>query len=286
MEFCMGLTYVLSYNFMKISIIIPTYKPQAYIWECLDSIKNQTFPKEDFEVILVLNGCNEPYYSQIKEYIDKNFVGYNVNFIQTDQGGVSNARNIGLDNATGEYIAFIDDDDYISPKYLECLYDKAAPDTISLCYPYAFNDGKPEIQLKYPITKVYDEYHTRTKFRLSSKVRKYFSGPWMKLIPMSFIQDRRFDIRFKNGEDSLFMFSISDKISTIAFTSKDAIYYRRYRDGSAVMKARSTRERISNNINCIKEYTKIYFSGKYDLLFYISRIIAEMRCVFYAILKK
>ena len=107
---------------MKVSVIIPTYKPQAYIWECLDSIKNQTFPKEDFEVILVLNGCNEPYYSQIKEYIDNNLVDYNVNFIQTDQGGVSNARNIALDAAKGEYVTFIDDDDYISPKYLEELY--------------------------------------------------------------------------------------------------------------------------------------------------------------------
>lgn len=271
---------------MKISIIIPSHKPQGYIWECLDSIKNQTFPKDDFEVILVLNGCGEPYYSQIKEYIDKNLNGYIINFIQIDQGGVSNARNIALDAAKGEYVTFIDDDDYISPKYLEELYKAATPDTVSLCYPYAFNDGAPEVQIQYPITKVFDEYHVRTNLRLSSKVRKYFSGPCMKLIPMSFIQYRRFDVRFKNGEDSLFMFLISDRVNKFAFTSKDAVYYRRFRNGSAVMRARSTRERISNNINCIKEYTKIYFSGKYNLLFYISRIIAEVRCMFYAILKK
>ena len=269
-----------------ISIIIPTYKPQAYIWECLDSIRNQAFPKENFEVILVLNGCNEPYYSQINEYINQNLVGYNVNFIQTDIGGVSNARNIALDVAKGEYVTFIDDDDYISPKYLEELYQAASPETISLCYPYAFNDGEPDVQLHYPITRVYDEYHLRTNIRLSSKVRKYFSGPWMKLIPMSFIQDRRFDVRFKNGEDSLFMFLISDMVMNLSFASKDAIYYRRYRDGSAVMKIRGTKERITNNINCVKEYTKIFYIGKYDLLFYMSRIIAEVRCVFNAILKK
>lgn len=271
---------------MKISIIIPTYKPQAYIWECLDSIKNQTFPQEDFEVIVVLNGCKEPYYSQIKEYINQNFVDYNVNYIQIDTGGVSNARNIALDVTKGEFVTFIDDDDYISPKYLEELYTAASPNTISLCYAYAFNDGKPDIQLPYSLTKVYDEYNLKTKCKLSSKVRKYFSGPCMKLIPRSFIQDRRFDPRFKNGEDSVFMFLISDKIDKISFASNDAIYYRRYRDGSAVMRIRSTRDRVINNINCIKAYTKIFFSGKYDLLFYISRIIAELRCVFYAIFKK
>ncbi|MCF2604299.1 glycosyltransferase family 2 protein [Parabacteroides distasonis] len=54
---------------MKIFVIIPTYKPQAYLWECLDSMVAQTFPKEEFEVILVLNGCTEPYKSDIERYI-------------------------------------------------------------------------------------------------------------------------------------------------------------------------------------------------------------------------
>lgn len=271
---------------MIISIIIPSYKPKDYIWDCLDSIKKQTFPKEEFEIILVLNGCKEPYYSQIKEYINHNFVGYNVNFIQTDTGGVSNARNMALDVAKGEFITFIDDDDYISPKYLEELYKSASPDTISLCYAYAFNDGHPEIQLPFSLTKVYDEYNSKPRYKLYSKVRKYFSGPCMKLIPMSIIQGRRFDSRFENGEDSIFMFLISDKIDRLSFASNDATYYRRYRDGSAVMRIRSTKDRINNNIRCIKVYTKIFFSGKYDFLFYMSRIMAEVRCVFYAVLKK
>lgn len=265
---------------MKVSIIIPTYKPQDYIWECLDSIRNQTFSNDDFEVILVLNGCKEPYYSQIQEYIDKHFAGYNVNFIQTDQGGVSNARNIALDVAKGEYITFIDDDDYISPKYLEELYRAATPNTVSLCYPYAFNDGKPEIQLPFSITDVYDTYHLRTDIRLSSKVRKYFSGPWMKLIPKSFIQGRIFDVRFKNGEDSLFMFSISDKINKLSFTSREAIYYRRYRDGSAMMNNRTKKERAINTLNGIREYITIYRNGKYNFLFFVTRLLAEVKFLF------
>lgn len=264
---------------MKISIITPSYKPQAYIWECLDSIKNQTFPKEDFEVILVLNGCNEPYYNQIKEYIDKNLGGYNVNFIQTDQGGVSNARNIALDVAKGEYVTFIDDDDYISPKYLECLYDKAAPDTISLCYPYAFNDGKPEIQLQYPLTKVYEEYYSKTTLKLSSNVRKFFSGPCIKLIPKGIIQNRRFNLRFKNGEDSLFMFLISDKIKAINFTSRDAIYFRRYREGSAVTSKRSRKNITLNGIKLICEYFKALLKApfSYNYHFFATRILSSFK---------
>ena len=74
---------------MDISVIVPTYKPQYYLWECLDSLKAQTFPRSDFEILLVLNGCCEPYKSKIEEYLLMNMMR-NVRLIQTDQPGVSN----------------------------------------------------------------------------------------------------------------------------------------------------------------------------------------------------
>ncbi len=263
---------------MKISVIVPTYKPQAYLWECLDSIYNQTFPKNEYELILVLNGCNEPYNSQIKEWFSKHS-DLQVQYFQTDEGGVSNARNIALDNSKGDYLTFIDDDDLISPFYLQELYDTVAPDVVSLCYPYAFNDGVIEKQLPYGITYAYDYYMEHKCTSLSSKVRKFFSGPCMKLIPMSFIQDRRFDVRFKNGEDSLFMFLISDKIKKVAFTSKDATYYRRYRDNSAYTRGKTKREIISNKMSMIKAYISIYLKKpqKYSLLFFITRLLGTLR---------
>lgn len=263
---------------MHISIIVPTYKPQAYLWECLDSIYNQTFPKSDYEVLLVLNGCNEPYSVKITEWLSKHS-DLQVQYVQTDKGGVSNARNIALDNAKGDFITFIDDDDLISPVYLQELYENASPDTISLCYPYAFNDGKREIQLPYGITDAYSYCIEHKCNKLVSRVRKYFSGPCMKLIPMSFIQDRRYDVRFKNGEDSLFMFLISDKINKIAFTSKDAIYYRRYRDNSACTRSKTKREIIANKINVIKAYISIYLRKpqKYSLFFLITRLLGALR---------
>lgn len=79
---------------MKISIIIPTYKPDYYIWECLDSIKEQTLDKELFEVLIILNGEKEPYYNNILNYIRKNDL-LNFKIVYTEKPGVSNARNIG-----------------------------------------------------------------------------------------------------------------------------------------------------------------------------------------------
>lgn len=270
---------------MKISVIIPTYKPQAYLRECLDSIYNQTFSKLDYEILLVLNGCNEPYDAQIKEWLSKH-PDLQVQYFQTDVGGVSNARNIALDNVTGEYVTFIDDDDLISPSYLEELYEMAAPHTISLCYPYAFNDGEIEKQLPYGITDAYNYCLAHGCDVIASRARKYFSGPCMKLIPMSFIQDRRFDTRFKNGEDCIFMFLISDKFKLMTFTSKGAIYYRRFREGSAVSTRRSKKEEILNSLKCVKEYTKIFFKGNYSVYFYLSRIIAELNCQLEVLIRK
>lgn len=263
---------------MKISVIVPTYKPQAYLWECLDSIYNQTFPKSDYELVLVLNGCNEPYNTQILDWLSKH-KDLNVQFFQIDTGGVSNARNIALDNAKGEYVTFIDDDDLISTAYLKELYEKATPDTVSLCYPYAFNDGDIEKQLPYSITKAYDYICKHKCKKLSSMARKFFSGPCMKLIPMSFIHDRRYDVRFKNGEDSLFMFLISDKIDKVSFTSKDAIYYRRFRENSARTRSKTKREIIANKMNMIKAYISIYLRKpqKYSLLFFITRLLGALR---------
>lgn len=263
---------------MKISVIVPTYKPQAYLWECLDSIYNQTFPKSDYELVLVLNGCNEPYNTKILDWLSKH-KDLNVQFFQIDTGGVSNARNIALDNAKGEYVTFIDDDDLISTAYLKELYEKATPDTVSLCYPYAFNDGDIEKQLPYSITKAYDYICKHKCKNLSSMARKFFSGPCMKLIPMSFIHDRRYDVRFKNGEDSLFMFLISDKIDKVSFTSKDAIYYRRFRENSACTRSKTKREIIANKMNMIKAYISIYLRKpqKYSLLFFITRLLGALR---------
>lgn len=252
---------------MKISVIVPTYKPKDYLWECLDSLVAQTLFGSEWELLLVLNGCCEPWRTHIEQYIGSKMQGMNVVFVQTDTPGVSNARNIALDRVRGEYVTFIDDDDYVSPQYLEELLNAASPDTVSLCYPYAFDDGRPDVQRKYSITDAYEYCAAHGCGRLSSKVRKFFSGPCMKLIPMSFIQERRYDVRFANGEDSLFMFLISDRIKRTALASRTAVYYRRYRENSAVTRKKNLQNVITNGLLLILAYSHIYFNNpfKYNL---------------------
>ena len=143
-------------NEIYITVIIPTYKPKEYLWDCLNSFMNQTFSKDKFEVVLVLNGCKEPYNSDILSYINTHSY-VNINYIQTDVGGVSYARNIGIDKAKGTYITFVDDDDLVSECYLSELFQISSQDTIGLAYPYAFNDGHLHTQLSYSLTKEYEK---------------------------------------------------------------------------------------------------------------------------------
>ena len=268
---------------MKISVIVPTYKPQRYIFECLESLRKQSMNAEDFEVIIVLNGCCEPYNKMIERWIATHNLNHFI-LIQTDIGGVSNARNIGLDEARGEYVTFIDDDDFVSSAYLEELYSKATPEIISLCYPLSFVDGSDNY-LPYYITKDYYKYVNNGPI-VFTKPRRFFAGPVYKLIHKSIIGNRRFDVRFKNGEDSLFMFLISDKMRFVDFTSKLAIYYRRERDNSASSKGKKLAYTFSNRILLIKEYSRIYFAEvkSYRFSFYLSMIWSSIKKILYEML--
>ena len=270
---------------MKISVIIPTYKPKEYLWECLDSLYNQTLSKQDFEVLLVLNGCDEPYKSNIRKYIN-NHCDLNIHLIHTLQGGVSNARNLAFDAMQGQYYTCLDDDDYLSATCLEEMSLLAKEDTVVECYPFGFKDGFPQQQQKYGLTDAFDYCVEKKCNSLNSTARKFFSGPCMKLIPTSYVGDRRFNLEFKNGEDCIFMFLISDKIKKIAYTTKNAIYYRRFREGSAVSRKRTKSERIKNSMRCMAEYSKIFFHGRYSIYFFATRILAEIKCIISVMLYK
>lgn len=258
---------------MKISVIVPTYKPQNYIWECLDALCGQTLPKDAFEIIVVLNGPKEPYYTAIQAYI-MNHIDCSISLLYSEISGVSHARNMALEAMGGEYVMFIDDDDYLSDVCLEEMLALSDGKSVVVCYPYAFKDGQPATQCKYRQTDAFDDCVQCGYAYLNSPARKLFVGPCMKLIPWWIIGERRFDTRFKISEDSLFMFLISDRITGIRFTDKRAIYYRRYREASAITSER-IRENLMNNIRCVMEYTHIYFSGNYSFYMYITRILGS-----------
>lgn len=261
-------------NNCKISVVIPTYKPKEYLWECLLSLTNQTLPKTEYEVVLVLNGCCEPYNTQIKSFLCK-YPDVAWKYVQTDIPGVSNARNIGIDNSRGDYITFIDDDDYVSADYLRGLYSVSKKDVVGLAYPKAFdNKGWRE----YSIENTYHKIRNLGVIPFY-QARKYFQGPCMKLIHRDIIGKRRFDIKLKNGEDALFMFLVSNNFKYVTATSDDSTYYRRVREDGAAYGKKSRLYLIKNSMRLIVKYCSIYLGSplSYSFSFFITRIIGAVR---------
>jgi len=127
---------------IKISIVIPVYNAETYLRECLDSIVNQTI-KENIEIILVNDGSKDSSDVIMREYEAK-FPNLIRNIFK-ENGGASTARNKALDIAQGEYVVFIDSDDYIGPDYLKILYEKAVDtqaDMVICDYSRITDDGK------------------------------------------------------------------------------------------------------------------------------------------------
>ena len=104
----------------QVSIIVPIYKVESYLHQCVDSILEQTF--EDFEVILVDDGSPDGCPAICDEYAEKDS---RVRVIHKENGGVSSARNAGLNAAQGKYIAFVDPDDFIHRDMFQLLLEKA-----------------------------------------------------------------------------------------------------------------------------------------------------------------
>lgn len=265
---------------MKISVIIPTYKPGEYIAECLESLGHQTLAADAFEIIIVLNGCDDPWRTEISSLIERYLKDYNVRFIHTDRGGVSNARNMAIDVAKGEYITFIDDDDYVSPAYLEELLRHSSRDCVALTDCIYFDDESRKEMKDNAHHRNFIRNHQLTSPTLF-QTRVFFNGPVMKLLHRDIIGDRRFDVRFANGEDNLMMFCISDRIKKVSFTSPSAIYYRRIRENSATTKKRSRMQVAKNSSRIMKQYL-IYLSERpfgYNGLFVLSRFAAEVKSI-------
>ena len=107
---------------MKVSVIVPVYNVENYISKCLDSLVNQTL--KDIEIIVVNDGSPDNSDKIIREFLNK--YPDKIKYYIKENGGLSDARNFGLQYATGEYIAFLDSDDYVKVEMYEEMYKKAA----------------------------------------------------------------------------------------------------------------------------------------------------------------
>ncbi len=256
---------------MKVSVIIPSYHPNEYTLECLDALKRQSLSPELFEVLVVLNGEREPYESFLQQALP-----CNGRLLYSPVASACSSRNMGLDYAQGDYICFIDDDDPVSPTYLEELLENARPDVVSLsnCL-NLYDDGHTEnnvFSMEFERCANKGEQHfTRPK--------KMFSGPCMKMIHRDIIGSRRFDLRFPSGQDALLMFEISDRMNLVKFTSNNAVYYYRQRSGS--LHRMSDLKRISKYSRLAWAYTQLFFGHpfKYNFYFYLTRVLASCHAI-------
>lgn len=258
---------------MLVSIIIPSYKPQKYIYKCLDSISKQNLPKKEFEVIIVLNGCNEPYYSCLEYYI-KSVPELNIKIYQTDQADVCIARNIGMEKARGTYFCFIDDDDYISDNYLDSLLKISNNEIVAEANTIMVEDSTNKV-LSHFLTTAYLRCSSNKSDSKWSQ-RSFYSIVWGKLIHRDIIGKHRFNPSFKLGEDSLFMFEISKNIKKIELSSQSTIYYIRKRNNSVSRSPISFKKKFPILTKLILSYFLIWLRNplKYNFPLFLSRIAA------------
>ena len=238
----------------------------------LNSLKEQSLNSKKYEVLIILNGEKDSYYYDINEWLKNNNVE-NFKLFYIEQKGVSNARNIGLDSSKGEYIVFVDDDDYVDKNYLEELLNKnkeIGKKGIVITNYINFEEKNKKIlfQSKYLLGNIEEQLYRK---------RKVFSMIWMKIIPLEVIKDIRFNINFKNGEDALFMLEISKNIEKIGTINKESFYYRRVRKNSANFKKQRKKEIIINKFELLKEYKKIFLKTKKRRIFIFMRMLAVLK---------
>jgi glycosyltransferase involved in cell wall biosynthesis len=250
-----------------ITAVIPTYRPAKYIWDCLNSLNNQIIDKKYYEVIVILNGEKEPYYTDIFNYIKENKLS-NFRVLYIPEIGVSIARNLGLEVATGKYIAFIDDDDYISSTYFQSFLGILSENALFVANFVNFRGGTVINTINY----------AENDCSISLlKYRKVFSNIGGKVIPMDIIAGIRFDNAINLGEDSLFMAKISKNIQFIKTGSKSTIYYRRIRSQSATSKRKTVKEILNNAVTLLQNYIKLLGNSEYNKVFLIAKILAILK---------
>lgn len=194
-----------------ISVIIPVYKVEQYLPRCVESILEQTF--QNWELLLIDDGSPDCSGFICEEYAKKDS---RIRVFHKENGGVSSARNLGIDNATGEWITFIDSDDYIQPGFLEGLYAPIAQgEEVDFVHGGCVNVKNGEI---VSINQSYEYYVGVDKNILFQKLRGLTVSKLFRLENVKHRSDGlplRFDEKMKIAED-------------MAFTLDYALYVKRY----------------------------------------------------------
>ena len=195
----------------KVSVIVPVYNVEEYLERCLDSLVNQTL--KDIEIIIVNDGSTDGSKEKIQKYINtyKNIV-----YLEKKNGGLSSARNYGIPYAKGEYIGFVDSDDYVELTMYEKMYNKAIEeksDIVECDFIWEYPNKKRE-----DIGKVYS---SKKEAIIEARV-----VAWNKIIKKDIIEKTK--ITFPEGlryEDIEFFYKIVPYLDKISFVKETLVHY-------------------------------------------------------------
>ena len=247
---------------MKLSVIVPMYNVSAYVRECLDSLVAQTL--QDMEVIMVDDGCTDDTPSIAQEYAN-----YNMNFhlIHKKNGGLSDARNYGMKFAKGEYIGFLDSDDFIEPTLYEKMVNIAneGNDIVVTDIEYYYKDH-PEKCFVMKGLSSFDAENIQKKALLSPMFA------WNKIYRASLF--KQYDLLYPTGtwyEDIPVTTLLFAKANNIGYLPECLMHYRQREDSIMSSVASPRIKEIFNVMELVRNTFKKYdlYEEYYDELEYL-----------------
>ena len=234
----------------KVSVIIPVYNVENYIEKCLNSVLNQTL--KEIEIIIVNDGSKDSSKQKIEKYLEKH--ENKIIYLEKENGGLSDARNYGIGYAKGEYIAFLDSDDYIEPTMYEEMYKKAKEENSDMV--------ECDFLWEYP-RKVKEDvgiiYNNKKEMLAKARV-----VAWNKLIKRQILLDTK--IEFPKGlryEDVEFFYKLIPYLGKISFVKKCFVHYVQRENSIANTQNYRTKEIFTVLDNVIKFYKEKGFFEEY-----------------------
>ena len=208
-------------NNYLLSIIIPIYNAEKYIYKCIESILNQTF--SNFEIILINDGSTDKSVEICTEFAMKD---KRIKVIHSPNKGASNARNIGLNNAKGKWITFVDSDDWLDPTYFSEFIDSTTNADL-ICGGFIINNNPHS---KYT-SSIYHKNLTSVQ-SVEILYNIYFGmiyNIWGKFFLTEYIKlhNIKFKIGYENREDGIFLFDYLYWAKKISIISSQSFYHYR-----------------------------------------------------------
>lgn len=251
-----------------ISIIIPFYNAEQYIGKCIESITNQTY--SNLEIILINDGSTDKSLNIVNEFSQ---MDDRIKIINKQNEGVSSARNEGLKNATGNYICFVDSDDYIEKDCLQILYNKIKSTDSDIVRANFFENKNKKIRFKKNITINMTNIEEKHKIIVRAFESYDFNSVWGQLISKRILNNVTFDEKLKMAEDFKFNLSIIEKAKRISLISNFLYNYNKNDFGINFNKDISKVERKIKDIT--KVYSELYLKN-YNSNLIFSRLLREI----------